>query len=661
MIGLGQYSAVGRRALRFGLSAICFSFVLRGAPCAQAQQNPAELRTSAALADEGTNAVPNAPMPLLSLAQAVAQTGEPANPQDGKLYLSLRQAFKMALENNLDLQVEQIDQSIAEGSVPLAQGGGLARPVNYTIMDAPAGVGGAALPLLSYSSPGLAPASVDPISYTVSSSYNTSRVLETSHSLALGTSPYSGGSLVPGFDAQLLGRYGWLRRNPQVSLLTVTPSSATSGDTVTTDNTLGDTILTKAFSPGTTIELGVNNFVQSFYSGRSSAVPFSHPNAYALIAQPLFRNAGRANNTRYIAIAKTNKTISSAVLQQQMISTIAGVDNLYIDLISLQDEVKVQQQALTAAEQLLSNDRQQLNAGRMPPIEVARAESLVTSTRVLVEQSEALRDQQEIILRTLIDPRSLTGPGAQLPGIVATDLLLKPQTGVETPLPDQVKLAWDRRPDVRQARLQILKGQRQVASSANAAKPEIDIYGTYQTRGVVLPGLVATGGSALTGNTIPDQVPTGGTRSSTLYEAGIQFYLPVQNRVAEANLGIDKAMLRQQQLRETQLESAVAAEVRNAVTALRAAENAAGAAAKARELQEKLLSAAQESFQAGYGTNLAVIEQETYLAQAQTSEVVAKAAWSKAAVQLDRVTGLMLDRTGITLKEGSGKEPTEQP
>jgi outer membrane protein TolC len=657
----GQYSAVKRRALQFGLSAICFSVILPGAPYAQAQQNAAALRTSASLAYTGTNAVPNAPEPLLSLAQTAAQTGDQANPQDGKLYLSSRQAFKMALENNLDLQVEQIDQSIAQGGVPLAQGGGPARPVNYTIMDAPAGVGGAAVPLLSYSSPGLAPGSVDPISSTVSSSYNTSRVLETSHSLLLGTSPYSAGSLVPGFDAQVLGRYGWIHRNPLIGLETESPSSATAIDTLTTNNTLGDTALTKGFSLGTTIQLGVNNFVQTFYSGRSSAVPFSHPNAYALIAQPLLRNAGRATNTRYIAIAKTNKTISSAVLEQQMISTIAGVDNLYIDLISLQDEVKVQEQAVTAAEQLLSNDRQQLDLGRLPPVEVARADSLVTSTRVLLEQSKALRDQQEVILRTLIDPRSLTLSGAQPPRIVATDLLLPPHTRVETPLPDLVKQAWDRRPDVRQARLQIVNGERQVAGSANAVKPELDVYGTYQTRGVVLPGLVETGGSTLTGNTIPDQVPTGGIRSSTLYEAGIQFYLPVQNRVAKANLVMDKATLRQQQLRETQLESAVAAEVRNAVTALRAAENAAAAAVTARELQEKLLSAAQESFRAGYGTNIAVIEQETYLAQAQTSEVVAKAAWLKASVQLDRVTGQILDQAGINLKGGQGKEQTPQP
>jgi len=379
--------------LLFGLAAILMS-TDPGGRFADAQQVSPALGSAASPA--------NAPKPPLFLLQT-ATPAAPPNPQDSKLYLSLRQAIKMALENNLDLRVGEIDQSIAKESVPLAQGGGLPRPVNYSIMDAPPGVGGAAVPLLSFSSPGLAPTSVDPIATTVSSSYNTSHVLETSHSLALGTSPFSAGSLVPGFDAQLLGRYGWLRRNPQVSLLTVTPSA--SGTAATTDNTLGDTVLTKGFSPGTTIQLGVNDFVQSFYSGRSSAVPFSHPNAYALMAQPLFRNAGRANNTRYIAIAKTNKTISSAVLEQQMISTVAGVDNLYIDLISLQEEVKVQQQALTAAEQLLSHDREQFNVGRLPPIEVARAESLVTSTRVLLEQSEALRDQQEIILRTLIDPR----------------------------------------------------------------------------------------------------------------------------------------------------------------------------------------------------------------------------------------------------------------
>ena len=118
---------------------------------------------------------------------------------------------------------------------------------------------------------------------------------------------------------------------------------------------------------------------------------------------------------------------------------------------------------------------------------------------------------------------------------------------------------------MQQARLQLTNGERQVAGAANATKPEIDLYGTYESRGVVIPGLTAIGGDSLTGNALTDPIPTGGNRSSTVYEAGVQFFLPVQNRVAEANLGADKALLRQQQLRVTQLESQVAAEVQNAI------------------------------------------------------------------------------------------------
>ena len=604
---------------------------------AVAQQLPQKSSAATALV--------SAPSPSQTYTQANAPA--PVSPQDGQVYVTLEQAIAMAMKNNLDIQIEQVDQTIADQSVPLAKGGGLPRAINYTVAETPAGEAPVAVPLLSFSSPVLSPLSVEPVTSTVTSSYNTSRVLEASHSLALGTASYSSGSPVPGFDAQLQGRYGWLRRNPAPSLLS---STAATPDTVTTDNTLGDTFLTKGFSPGTTIQLGVNDFIQSFYSERSSAVPFSHPNAYALIAQPLWRGAGHANNTRYIAIANTNRKISAAVQQQQMISTIAGVENLYIDLVSLQDSVKVQQRALDAAQLLLHNDQEQLKVGRLPPIEVARAQSLVTSTQLLLTQATSLRDQQQVILRTLLDPQSLASAPGTTPEIVATDPLLPPESEPPAPLPELIKSAWQTRPDVQQARLQITNGERQVAGSANATKPEIDLYGTYESRGVVIPGLTAIGGDSLTGNALTDPIPTGGSSSSTVYEAGLQFSLPVQNRVAEANLGADKALLRQQQLRATQLEAQVAAEVQNAITALRAAKSAADAATRARELQEKLLAAAQESFQAGYSTNLAVIEQQAYLAQAQTTEIMAKAAWLKASAQLDRVLGQTLEKTGISLQ-----------
>jgi outer membrane protein TolC len=102
----------------------------------------------------------------------------------------------------------------------------------------------------------------------------------------------------------------------------------------------------------------------------------------------------------------------------------------------------------------------------------------------MLTQAIALRDQQEVILRTLLDPQSLRGTEGNVAEIVATDPLVPPQAETVA-LPDLVKRAWETRPDLRQARLQVTNGERQVAGAANAAKPEVDVYGTYESRGVV--------------------------------------------------------------------------------------------------------------------------------------------------------------------------------
>jgi outer membrane protein TolC len=359
----------------------------------------------------------------------------------------------------------------------------------------------------------------------------------------------------------------------------------------------------------------------------------------------LLRGAGRKNNTRYIAIAKTNKNIAAAILEEQMIAIVAGVEGLYYDLVSLQNSVKVQQKALDAANNLLSDDRQQLAVGHLPPIEVTRAEALVAAIQLALAQANSLRDQQEIVLRTVIDPQSLTQ--ATLNHLVATDGLAPPSELPASPIAELIRHALQQRPDIEQSRLQLTNGERAVAGSANARLPEIDLYGSFQSRGVVSPNLVSVGGDPITGAPLYDPLPTGGLRAAELFQAGIQFKLPIQNKVAEADLAADRAQLQQQRLRLTQMEAQAAAEIRNAVIGWTAAKQAAQAAASARHLQEQLLGAEDEKFRAGFSTNFAVIQQQTYLAQAETTEIAAQAAWKKAGVQLERALGDTLQRHGI--------------
>jgi outer membrane protein TolC len=328
-----------------------------------------------------------------------------------------------------------------------------------------------------------------------------------------------------------------------------------------------------------------------------------------------------------------------------MIAIVAGVEDLYYDLVSLQNSVKVQQKALDAANNLLSDDRQQLAVGHLPPIEVTRAEALVAAIQLALAQANSLREQQEIVLRSVIDPQSLTQ--ATLNRLEATDELLPPSELPAASIPDLIRHALELRPDIEQARMQIMNGERAVAGSANARLPELDVYGSFQSRGVVSTNLVPVGGDPLSGAPVYDPLPTGGLRASELFQAGIQFKVPMQNRVAEADLGADRAQLQQERLRSTQMEVQAAAEIRNALIAWDAGKQAVRAAANARDLQEQLLNAEGEKFRAGFSTNFAVIQQQAYLAQAETTEIAAQATWKKAGVQLDRALGDTLQRHGI--------------
>ena len=572
----------------------------------------------------------------------------PQQQPDGPLELSLEQAVRMALQNNLDVQLEQVDQSVADFSLKRTQGGGTFRPINYNIAETPAGEIIPAMPLLASTGPTISPYGIQPAGISVSPSYDVGHVLQPQQSLSLETSPFSPGSPIPAFDLNLFGQVGWIHRDPEN--VSGSSASATAADTAITNNTLVNTTLVKGFSTGTSIQLGFNNLVQSFYSGRSSADPFSHPNAIALIAQPLLRGAGRANNTRYIAMAKTNKNIAAAILEQQMISTIAGVESLYYDLVSLENSVNVQQRALNAAQELLHNNRQQLQVGRLAPIEVTRSEALVETSQLALTQITALRDQQENVLRSVLAPQSLTTADGNLREIVATDELSVPTDVTASPVSQLISQALEQRPDIRQAKLQVSNGERAVTGSANARLPEIDLYGAFQSRGVLSTSLIPTGGDALTGAPLVDAIPTGGIRASRVFEAGIQFNLPVQNRVADADFATDRIQLREQRLRLNQMQAQAAAEVRNAVIGLVAAKQAAQAAAATRQLQQQLLNAEIEKFRTGYSTNFAVIQQQTYLAEAETTEIMAQAAWKKSAIQLERALGNTLKQQGITIK-----------
>ena len=74
--------------------------------------------------------------------------------RDGKLYLSLRDAVELAVENNLDVEVSRYDLLLADTDLLRAQGGGNLRGVDTAISQTAPGVGSITSPLAEHGDDG---------------------------------------------------------------------------------------------------------------------------------------------------------------------------------------------------------------------------------------------------------------------------------------------------------------------------------------------------------------------------------------------------------------------------------------------------------------------------------------------------------------------------
>lgn len=577
--------------------------------------------------------------------------------RDRKLYLSLQDALALALENNLDVEAERYDIILARIDRTRAAGGGNLRGIDYGITEPPAGVGGPGSPLLTTTTT----TSSNPTQPTVidlTSLNSTTQVQNNLNEVGTGFT-YSPGPNIPIFDPQLIGTAGYFRRSDTVTLgnttdTTGTGSSGTAGGAVTTPQPLDFVALNLAyiqgFSTGAELEAIVNNDPAVVYGSTSQLDPFSSPSTSVTLTQPLLRGRGEVN-LRFLRIARTNQKISRLLFEQQALETVYGVSRLYFDLVSLGENVLVKEESLRAATKQRQDDQDQVTQGTLAPIELTRAEALESSSRFDLTQSQGLYKEEEIILRNQLLRTASPAFIAQFDEIVPTDEITVPTELEPLDVPALIQQALARRPDLAQAQLQIQTGQIEAAASRNSALPQLNVYANYEARGSTEQPYEVTGSTGTGQANVPEDLTLGGLRVSTIYQAGVQLTLPLRNRVAEADAARDAVQLRQVQTRTEKLAQNVRQDVETAVVALQTADASYRAAVASRDYQATLLDAERDKLSVGQSTDLAVLQDQAYLAQARSTEIAARSNYMKARIELDRALGDLLDKNHISLDD----------
>jgi len=573
--------------------------------------------------------------------------------RDGKLYLTLQDAIALALENNLDVEAERYNLVLAQTDITRAAGGGNLRGIDYTVQQPPNGVGGPGSPLLNSSTTNPNPTAP---AVTDLTSLNSTNAVQQNLSESGTGATYSPGPNIPLFDPQLIGEAGYLRRSNTMTLASTTGSTNGTGTTQpgALDFVETNVAYLQGFSSGAQLEATVNNDSQVLNGPRSELNPFYAPSTSVTLTQPLLRGRGRDVNLRFLRIARLNNKVSRLLFEQQVLDTIYGTSRLYFDLVSLGENVTVKREALRAATKLRDDDKDQVDLGTLAPIELTRAEALRSSSDYDLIQAQGLYRQQEVILKTQLLRTASPVFATRFTEIVPTDRIIVPDQFAALNVEELIAQGLARRPDIAQAGLQIEAGKIAANASRNAALPQLNVYANVETRGTTEQAFETLGTTGTGLAAVPSNLAVGGLRTSTIYQAGVQLTLPLRNRIATADAARDQVQLRQVQARTEKLAAQAREEIEAAVIALETAQAAYRAATASRDYQQQLLAAERDKLSVGQSTDLLVLQNEAYLAQARSTEIAARSNWMKAHIELDRALGNLLERNHIELDDAIG-------
>jgi outer membrane protein len=394
------------------------------------------------------------------------------------------------------------------------------------------------------------------------------------------------------------------------------------------------------------------NYVEAFPSGTSFTVSYAAqrqgstqqhllydpaftPGFTATVSQQMLNGFGFRVNRALIKVAENEQRIERESFRQQVITALAGAKNAYWDLVASREAVRAAEEALTAAQQLAENNRQQVEIGTMALLDVVTAEAQAAASQrdLIVAQTNA--QYAELQLKAMFS-KNLDDPLASA-AIETVDPFPDPDDEGLPTTERAVAIANENRPEISIAQGNIKSQEDVLPFLHNALLPSFNVFALVSTVG--LYRVFATSFTEALHFRYPQ------------YAFGFTVTFPLRNRQAQADDIRSRMELDESKDTLVRTQSQVEVDVQNALIATTQSKAQVGAARKATRLEQLKLDAEQQKLRAGLSTPYNVILVQRDLLAAQLAEVQALNAYAKARVTLDEAMGTTLASSHINLDD----------
>src|SRR6476660_1580360 len=555
--------------------------------------------------------------------------------RDGKLYLSLKDAIRLALENNLDLAIARYNLPIANMDILRTKAGGIFRGVNAGVVQGTpgGGVGG-----FGTGAPGAGAGGTT--GGAGGAGAGASGIVQ---------STLGAGTAVSSYDPAIVASVGAEHQTTPLANQQIYGVPSLQSNTGQASVTY-----TQAFPTGTSFTVEFNNSRQTTNSPFFNLSPVLNSMYRFSFQQQLLAGFGFGPNLRYLTIAKNNKKISDIGFKDQVIATITQIKNIYWDLVNAYEQARVNEQSLAFAQHSLDNARKQLHLESVPAMDVMRAEAEVSKRDQDLTVARTSLQLQELLIKNALT-KSLDDPVLEAVPVVPVDHFESVETQATGAVQDLITQALRDRPELAESDVDLVNRQISGKAARNALLPSLALVGFY-------------GGSGLAGPLNPiynlptpntSNVPTDFSgalsnafnNSSPDYYIGLSLNIPIRNRVAKADQYRSELEYRQAELRREQLKKQIRIEVRNAQYALEQSRARLEAARKARDLAERTFEITKKEQELGAGSTFQTMTAQRDLSIAELDMVTAMTTYEKAKVELDRATGSTLEHNGIKVQD----------
>jgi outer membrane protein len=578
----------------------------------------------------------------------------------GNIYLSLRDAIALALENNLDIEVARLQPDLNLANLQRASAGQLLRNLSTNITSGPSS---ATLGVLGNS--------------VVGTTGGGSSTSNSNNGVLSGVNVQLAGSQIPNIDPTFFTSFTGTHLTQIETTTTITGTTA-----LVTSYKSWIMGVQQSYWTGTTVQFYTSN---TFNLNQNATTELFNPvdqgSLNLSITQNLLNGFGIAVNKRALHVAKNNLRVSDLQFKEQVIATVANVVNLYWDLVSFNDDLKVKQQTLDLDTALYRDNQRRAELGSIAPIDTIQAEAEMKSAQqdVVAQQTQVL--QQELILKSVLTRSGFDDAAVISAHIIPTDHVEVPEREMVIPVQDLVAEALQKRPEVEANAISLENARLNMLGTKNNLLPTLSANLTLTNSGqagsvasTTQVPIIGTNGQVLGYRPLTSADVNGfllggyGTVLSQIfsrnypnYSASISLTMPLRNRAAQADLVTDELNYRESEIQDKQLHNNIKLNVINAYTTLEQARAAYETSVVARKLQDETLAGTRRKYELGTATITDVLVAQRDDTTRQLSEIDAERQYIDSRTTLRQQMGTILEDYNVSIDEAKNGVVAREP